>query len=110
MELLVLALAAQSILTAWFQEGGLFANCRGKYEALKITGSKLAKLLTCAECFAYHATFWVVALLWLPAALLPAPWHLFPKAVLYSLAATTIVHWLTRLSKSNSSESKHPEG
>lgn len=88
-QLLVVALAADAVGTAWFQEGGLFAGRRARYEAG--TGP-LAKLLTCRVCFTYHAAGWLLLLCYVPAWLLTGPWRHVALLPAYWLAATTLAH------------------
>ncbi len=83
--------AVAALMTAWFY-GSLFERWREYAKEREHTF--FGALVTCPLCLAYHLSFWVVVLLWLPIVLLPAPWNELPRALLYALAATTLVHYV----------------
>lgn len=91
LDFIALALAANSVQTAWLY-GSLFDSLRGYFDARKKTF--FGELMTCPLCLPYHVAFWTAVILWLPAQLLSDPWDTYPRLVLYSLAVTTIIHFL----------------
>ncbi len=90
-EVLILALAVNALVTAWLY-GSLFERPRKVCEQNKETW--WGDLLTCSLCLPFHVAFWLAVILWVPAAILPTPWHLIPRAITYILAATTLVHYM----------------
>lgn len=97
LDFIAIALAGDAIATAWFY-GSIFANWR---EALEERGGKLGELAGCVLCLSYHICFALTLLLWLSiqlaSILLPDQWSVLaylPRALLYALAATDLVHWL----------------
>ena len=90
LDLVVLALAANAVATAWFY-GSIFENIQTYFEK---RGGLLGELMTCPLCLPYHIAFWVVVLLWLPGFFLWEPWTTVSRIPLYAFAVTTLVHYM----------------
>jgi hypothetical protein len=52
------------------------------------------ELMTCPMCLPYHVSFWLLILLWIPLESLAAPWDLLIRVPIYSLAITTLIHYM----------------
>jgi hypothetical protein len=99
LDFVALALAANSITTAWFY-GSLFKQLLAYFDKKKKQAeaegkfSFFGELLTCVLCLPYHISGWTAFLFWLPAQLLPTPWDNLPRLFLFALAVTTLVHYM----------------
>jgi ABC-type molybdate transport system permease subunit len=90
----LLALAAFTVLRAWFR-GSLFAVWREYAKAWRHSARwwqrELGQLLTCALCLPPHVVFWLAVLCVLPSYWLPAPWEQVVQLPLYVLAAAALI-------------------
>jgi hypothetical protein len=88
LDFIAFVLAVEAMMNAWFY-GSL----------LKEVQTKVAdrfELFGCSFCLAYHVPWILAFALWLPAQWCLDPWNNIPRALLYSLAATTLVHFMQR--------------
>jgi len=113
-DLLVLAMAAHTLVSVWLQDGGLFESWRdwlrawatptmrqhSSYEMptrWSMVRMKIAYLAECRFCLTCQACFWLLVLFWLPGYWLPAIWGEILYVPVYALAAACIASAATYL-------------
>lgn len=116
LDFIALVLATGAPINAWLRDQGLF---RGPREWLIAWGevdepedasetwrpswgerckALVAELVQCSFCLHYHLPFWLLGC-WAVGLFLPPPWGMIVKLPIYSLAATRLSYWLSRLAR-----------
>lgn len=95
MDLFIVAFCAKALIDLW-NDSSLFASWRAYFEAW---GGRMGELSECSFCQSYHVCFWVSVLGRLLAAVLPSWIGLLVLLIVFSLAATGVVHLLLDLNE-----------